>query len=161
ALVAEFDGKNLALLVDEPGEHPVALEWSARGEARPEGLYFDLRVPPCPVALLELDVPADRVVAVLDRSLLSGPHPAEKPDRRPWKRAGGGRGQVRLMVRRPAQAEGQPLLLARQKTVQRLNPEGVDATFEFSLEALHEGVRELVCECDPPLRPREVVVANL
>ena len=41
--VAEFDGKNLALLVDEPGEHPVALEWSARGEARPEGLYFDLR----------------------------------------------------------------------------------------------------------------------
>jgi hypothetical protein len=167
ALVAEFDGKSLALLVDEPGEHPVALEWSARGEARPEGLYFDLRVPACPVASLELDVPADRVVAVLDRALLSGPHPAEKPDRRLWKVACGGRGQVRLLVRRPTldgssdRDTGASLLLARQKTVQRLNPEGVEATFEFTLEALHAGVRELVCECDSSLRPTEVTVANL
>jgi len=49
----------------------------------------------------------------------------------------------------------------RQKTTQKLNPEGLDATFELTLEALSHGVRELVCECDPELRLRDVAGPNV
>ncbi len=165
ALVADFDGRGPALLVEESGEQAVALEWSARGEARPEGLQFDLKLPACPVAVLEIDVPADRAVAALDGAVLSGPHAAEAADRARWKVFCGGRTQVNLLVRPaapPADRQGPPLLtLVRQKTVQKLSPEGLEATFELSLEVMHPGARELVLECDPELRIRDVTAPHL
>jgi hypothetical protein len=200
ALIAEFDGKSLALLMEEPGEHTVALEWSARGEARPEGLHFDLKVPPAPVAVLELDLPAGLSPGGAEGCLLSGPYPAAAADRRLWRIGCGGRSQVHLLVRPGTDApplppdfarqrnrlaglfaaaprgplhalaglmawpveEPPPLLAVRSlKTTQRLSPEGLDATFEFDLEALHPGIRELVAECDASLRPQEINAANL
>jgi hypothetical protein len=162
ALVAEFDGRGLALRVDGPGDRAVTFDWSARGEARPEGLQFDLKVPACPIATLELDAPADRAVTALDGSPVSGPLPAEKPGLSRWRVVFGGRPSVTLLAR-PADGPGRPapLVLARQHTVQSLAPDGLEASFEFSIEVLHQGVRELVCECDPVLRPREVLVAGL
>jgi hypothetical protein len=160
ALVADFDGRGPALLIDEAGEHALAIEWSARGEVRPEGVQFDLLAPPCPVAVLEVDVPADRAVAALDGTPVSGPHPAEAGDRRLWKVYCGGRSQLNVLVRPPAPSSP-PLRLVRQRTVQRLAPEGIEAVYELAVEALHPGVRELVCECDPELRPREVSAPGL
>src|SRR5262249_11950052 len=64
ALVAAFDGKVLGLLLEQAGEHSVALDWTARGDPGPDGLHFDLRVPPCAVSSLELNLPADRAVTV-------------------------------------------------------------------------------------------------
>ncbi len=164
ALVAEFDGRTPALLVEEPGEHAVAVEWSARGQARPDGLRFELKFPSSPVAVLEIDVPAGRAVAVLDGAVLSGPHPAEAADRALWKVYCGGRTQVNLLVR-PAALAGDrkppPLTLVRQTTVQTLSPEGLEAVFTLSLEVLHLGTRELVLECDPELRIRDATAPNL
>jgi hypothetical protein len=162
ALIAEFDGRGLSLRVDGPGEHALTFDWSARGEARPEGVQFDLKAPPCPIATLELDAPADRDVTALDGSPVSGPHPAEAARLRRWRVVLGGRPDVKLLVR-PAEGNGRPapLILARQRTTQRLAPDGLEATFEFSLEVLRQAARELVCECDPALRPREVLVAGL
>jgi hypothetical protein len=162
ALIAEFDGRGLALRVDGPGERDVTFDWSARAEARPEGLQFDLKVPACPVATLELDASQDRAVTALDGSPVSGPLPAEKPELRRWRVVFSGRPSVTLLVR-PAEGPGRPapLVFARQHTVQSLAPDGLEASFEFSLEVLHQGLRELVCECDPALRPREVLVAGL
>src|SRR5262249_18309697 len=64
ALIGDLDSRpqspGLELLVDRPGDRTLALEWSARGVAEPGGLRFDLRVPACPVAVLELELPADR-----------------------------------------------------------------------------------------------------
>jgi hypothetical protein len=165
ALIAAFDGKTPALLVETAGERTVSLDWSARAEAGPEGLQFRLEVPPCPVALLELDVPAGRAVTLLgasdDSLLLSGPHAAESADLRRWKIVGRGRDKIDFRVR-PADRSGQdgdpsPAPFVVQKTTQKLYPEGLDATFELTLEGLSRGVRELVCECDPVLRPRDVV----
>jgi hypothetical protein len=161
ALIADFDGKVPSLLLQETGDHAVAIEWSARGEERPEGLHFDLKLPASPVAVLELDLPADRVAATADGSLLSGPHAAEAPDRRLWRVGCGGRAGVDLWVRRAGPAAQPTLLLAHQVTTQTLTPEGLDATYRFELEVQHREVSELLLECDPELRPFEVAIAGL
>jgi hypothetical protein len=167
ALIAAFDGKTPALFVDAPGERTVSLDWSARAESSPEGLQFHLEMPPCPVALLELDVPAGRTVTVLnDSALLSGPYEAENNDLRRWKIVCGGRQRLdrqRVDIRihpveRPAtSSDPQPAPFVHQKTTQKLNPDGLDATFELTLDGLPGGIRELVCECDAALRLRDVV----
>jgi hypothetical protein len=112
-------------------------------------------------------VPAGRAVTVLnDSALLSGPHEAEKNDLRRWKVVCGGRQNVdrqRIDLRihpaaRPAAgADSQLAPFVHQKTTQKLHPEGLDATFELTLESLPSGLRELVCECDSVLRLRDVV----
>ncbi len=162
ALVADFDGKTPALLVDDGGEHSVAIEWSARADPRPEGLYFALELPAAPVASLELDLPADREASVAGGAVLSGPYPSEAADRRLWKIACGGRPGVNLWVRRsrPAASSG-PTLFVRQHTMQTLVPEGLNATYQFDLEVTRPGVRFLACEIDGDLRPTEIVLANL
>jgi len=161
ALVADFDGGTSALLVETAGEQTVSLEWSARAEAEPEGLRFHLEVPPCPVALLELDVPAGRTVTVLDDSLLSGPHAADTTDLRRWRIVCGGRRKVDFRIRPldapTAGASEPPVAFVRQKTTQKLYPEGLDAAFELTVEASPRGVRELVCACDAELRPRDIL----
>jgi len=167
ALIAAFDGKTPALLVETPGERTVSLDWSARAEASPEGLQFHLEMPPCPVALVELDVPAGRAVSVLnDGALLSGPHEADVTDLRRWRIVCGGHQHVdrqRIDIRihpidRPdAGIDAPPVPFVHQKTTQKLSPEGLDATFELTLDSLSRGVRELICECDSELRPRDVI----
>jgi hypothetical protein len=161
ALIADFDGKEPALLVDSAGDHAVAIEWSARGEERPDELVFDLKLPACPVAVLELDLPADRAAITTDGSLTSGPYEAESPDRRLWRIGCGGRPGAEIRVRRTGAAARPTLILARQYTTQLLEPEGLEATYQFDLEILHREVSSLVLECDPVLRPYEVTIPGL
>lgn len=164
AMIAAFDGKSPALLVETPGERSVSLEWSARAEAGPEGLLFHLEMPSCPVALLELDVPAERGVAVLtDGAFLSEAEAGASKGIRRWKIVCGGRRSIDVRiypVERPA-AEGAAMPFVRQKTTQKLHPEGLDAVFELTLDGLTHGVRELVCACDPELRLRDVAGPNV
>ncbi len=165
ALIAEFPdasapgGRSLALLVDQPGEHTVLLEWSSRTEIRPEGYQVDLRIPACPAASMEINLPADHALSALDDTLVSGPFPAENPGRALWKVVCGGKANLPLLIRRGGRAE--PLLLSRQKTLQKLSPDGLESLTSFQIEALHQEVRELICECDPILRPIEVVAPYL
>ncbi len=166
AQIAAFDEKTPALLVESAGEQTVSLEWSARAEAEPEGLRFHLEIPPCAVAVVELDVPVGRDLIVLDDTLLSGPDRAEAADRRRWKIVCGGRRALDFRIspadRDTTGKDHPPTLFVQQKTTQKLNPEGLDATYELRLvESLERGVRELVCECDPELRLRDVVGPNV
>jgi hypothetical protein len=162
ALLADFDGKSPGLLLDENGQHAVSIEWTARGERTPDGLLFDLRLPACALASLELDLPAGYAVSVLpDGCLASGPHPADEEALRRWRIGFPGRSQVHLTVRQAQEAGPPPLLLASQQTVQRLTPDSVEADFHLDLRALPQGVQELRCECDPHLRPYEVTAPGL
>src|SRR5207248_2962742 len=103
ALLAEFPdpaaaGKqSLALLVDQPGQHTVTLDWSARAEVRPEGLQVDLRLPASVAGKLELNLPVNHAATTLDGSLVSGPHESETADRKVWHIAVGGRTHVPLL----------------------------------------------------------------
>lgn len=161
ALLAAFDGKNLGLLVDRRGEQSLFFDWSARGDHRPDGLHFDLQLPPCAVAALELDLPADRIPAVTPEScLLSGPHAAESAERRTWRIGFAGQSKVDLMLRR-ADSGAASLLFAALDSRQTLTPDAVEADYEFHLEAAQPSTRELVFECDPALRPYEVTAPQL
>ncbi len=162
AILAAFDGKTPALLVETPGERTVSLDWSARGEPGPNGLQFHLEMPSSPVALMELDVPVGCGVTMLkDGALLSGPHEAEKAELRRWKIVCGGTPSIDVLILPIDRADAVSPPLVRQRTAQKLNPEGLEATFELTLDGPTRGVRELVCECDPELRLGEVVGPNV
>lgn len=162
-VLGDLDGKGLGMLVEQPGERSLSLDWSARGSTFPGGLHFELRLPASGVASLELDLPQDRILSVPRESgLLSGPYPASRPEYRLWRLAFAGQTLVDFTVR---QASGpgrpMPLVLAKLQTTQELTPGQVQADFEFDLEVLHNGIRELTCECDPSLQPYEVSIRNL
>ncbi len=152
AFIADFDGRQPSLLVETAGGHSVSAEWSARAEARPEGLQFDLRFPVCPVAVMELDLPAD-MIAVVEDGGLSGPRPAGAASINRWTISCGGRSQIGLWVRSRSQA---PVLRAALTTTQVLSPDGQQDSYSFSVKALHQGVRELTFDCDAVLRPYQV-----
>jgi hypothetical protein len=161
AVVAEFDDKTPALLLEGKGEHVASLEWSARSEARPEGLYFQMHLPPCPASVLELELPVDRTVTTADGSLVSVP-PLEPGDlRRVWKIGLSGRSQVSFLVRHAEERATAPVLVRRQVSSIELQPDAVEARFDFELEVPRYGVRELICEYDPTLRPYEVNLRHL
>ena len=159
----------LTLLVDRPGEHTLTMDWSARAEARPEGLVVDLRVPTSPAASLELELPVDRTLTVVDRAIradqseaiVSGPHPADAADRRIWRIACGGRSQLSLLLRRTITTPSESVVLCSQKMVQEISPDGVESMATFTLEALRQGVRELRFVLDSTLRPTHVTADDL
>jgi hypothetical protein len=159
ALLAEFPvpggQPTPALLVDQPGDHTVTVDWSARVEARPDGLYTELRLPPCPAAVLELTLPDDCSLSGPDGATISGPHDSEKPKFKRWKVALGGRATLPLLIRRSSGRA--PVVFVRQKTVHRLSPDGLVASHTLSAEALNGDVRELQVRHDPALRIVEVV----
>lgn len=162
-IIGDLDGKGLSLLMEQPGDRSISLEWSARGTTSPGGIHFDLRVPVCGVASLELDLPEDRVLSVPRESgLLSGPYPASRPERRLWRLGFAGQTTLDLTVRQ-ASGPGRsiPLVVAKLHTTQELTPGQVQADFEFDLEVLHSSIRELICECEPSLRPYDVSIRNL
>ena len=160
ALIADFDGRNPALLLEQSGEHSLTLDWSARADVRPEGVYFKLEFPPAPVAVVELNLPADQFLNAEAGVALSGPFPAEMDNRRLWKISCSGQPSVTFWIHRAADAAGPPLVFVSQQTTQKLTPDGMDAAFQFDLEAPRPGVRFLEFQCDPELRPYEATGAN-
>lgn len=161
AVLGDLDGKTLGLLVEEGGEASFFLDWSARGTPFPGGLRFDVRVPASAIATFELDVPVGRVVSTGAPLLLAGPLPAESADRSRWRVDFAGRSQLDLVVRNDKSTDPSPLLLSRLHTRLDLGPDRLQAVFDFDLEALHPGVRELFFDCDPALEPFDVGVRNL
>src|SRR5262249_59264566 len=91
-----------------------------------------------------------------------GRRAAERAPRRLGKISCSSKPGVSLWVRRAAgAADGPALVFARQKTTQRLTPEGQEALFQFDLEAPRPGVRVLDFEYGSELRPCEVTGANV
>ena len=93
--------------------------------------------------------------------MLSGPHPAEAENRRLWKISCSGKPGVNLWLRRAAEAASvPPLVFSRQQTIQKLTPEGMEAWYQFDLEAPRPGIRVLEFECDPELQRCETTWAD-
>ncbi|MFQ3591941.1 MAG: hypothetical protein SNJ82_01995, partial [Gemmataceae bacterium] len=161
AALADFAGNgSLSLLVDEMGENSLILEWSARVDARPEGLQLDLQWPESPVAVLELNLPQGRIPVTPDGLLVAGPRPAEAADRRLWTIACGGRTSLPVLIRDTTRQRS-PSLFVQQRSVQRLTPSGVEATHTLTLEALHQSLDTLTLKLDPRLRLLELLAPDL
>ncbi|MBA4067679.1 MAG: hypothetical protein C0501_29040 [Isosphaera sp.] len=158
AVVGAAAGEPAGVWVDRPGRQTLKFRWSAAGAAEPGELRFELRAPPAPAAVLDLDLPAGRVPAVpAADGLLTGPTP------RPGGRAGwqvrfGGRSRLGLSVR-PAGDPGGPAaagLVARYD----LAPGQLACAFEYELRPAKGAVGEWAFTVDPGLRVTDVVVNN-
>jgi hypothetical protein len=156
-VLADFDGKNLGLAIEGPGQHEVLFDWTLRGQPQADGLAFQLRVPGCPIAVLELKLPADHAL-VVDRAagILSGPLPAEKPGVRIWRLQTTGRSHLDLLVRKHSEPGAAQLLLASVESKQELKPSVALVDYDFRLETVQGGTAELVFEGDGILEPYEV-----
>ena len=147
------DKSGPVLLADAPGDTAVSLQWSCRGTEEPTAERFDLGFPAAPVALLTLDLPADREPSVPAAGpLLTGPFPAAA-GRKLWRLSFGGQSRVELTVRRPGR-EAEPPALARSGRSARheLSPGEAVSTFEFDAEAVRGAIAELLLETSPGLR---------
>jgi hypothetical protein len=162
AIVAEFEGQGAGLVVEGAGEHTVTFDWSARQDQGTDGVQFQLGLPPCPVASLELELPANLVVAA-DGLPVTGPLPAEKPDRKLWRVTFSRRPSLALTLRRrPESAEPRVLLAGPLLARQNVTPDTVEADFAFDhLKVLSGEFREITCALDPSLRPYEVTAPDL
>jgi hypothetical protein len=156
AVVGDLDGKGLAVHVDEPGLASLFFDWSCRGSVTPQGLKFDIRLPPCPQTTLELKLPADAWPALPAKSgLLTGPHDAGAAGKKLWKLQVAGKAQVELTVRR-VQSGPPPALFYQVQTRQLIAPDRTVAEYEFQMDIPHGSVRELSFEGDGALEPYEV-----
>jgi hypothetical protein len=162
ALLADFEGQGTGLLVEGAGEQTVNFDWSARQEPSADGTQFQLGLPPCPVASLELDLPANLVVSA-EGLPVTGPGMADKPQLKRWRVTFSGRSTLALTLRRrPEAGEPRVLLAGPLLTQQRLTPGSVEADFTFDhLKVLSGEVRELSCLLDPSLRPHEVTAPEI
>ncbi len=176
-------GKSPALLLEEAGTHRIDLEWSLRGDTRPDGLHFELKVPSSPIAALELYLPAGWQVSLPEGGLVTGPQPlrrevlpaalqtlvqSEKPlapavpgGSRLWTIHLGGVSRLPLILRPSDRPGPTRVVVQRQQSTQTLYPDALEAKYELDLEVQTRSVSELICECDPGLRPYAVSLANL
>jgi hypothetical protein len=159
AVVGAAAGEPAAVWVDRPGRQKLTFGWSAAGAAEPGGLRFELRAPPAPAAVLDLDLPAGQVPAVTSAAegLLTGPFPAAA-GRAGWRVRFGGRSRLGLAVR-PA---GNPGGAAAATLAARydLAPGQLACAFEYDLRPAKGAVGEWVFAVDPGLRVTDVVANN-
>jgi len=162
AILGELDGKGLALLLGKPGPQTIAFDWSAHGITSPSGLHFPLKLPACPLASLELALPADHVVSLPPAvGLVTGPHEFGDAQKRQWRLILTGKSQIDLDIRPLAgSSDLPPSLLARVVANQEIAPEKVKADFEFQVDVPHHPIRELVFDCEPGLAPYDVSLSS-
>ncbi len=162
AIVAEFEGQGAGLLVEGEGDHTVNFDWSARQKAESEGVQFPLVLPECAVASLELDLPANLLVAA-EGLPVTGPLPADKAELKRWRVVFSHRPVLTLTLRRrPEPGQPRAVLAGPLQTRQKLSPDAVEADFVFNNLKVQSGeVRELTCTLDPSLRPYDVTAPEL
>jgi hypothetical protein len=159
AIVGDFDGKGLAAWVEGAGLASLFFDWSCRGTQTPQGLTFNLRLPPCPQTTMELRLPVDSWPAIAPRAgLLTGPHDAGSPAKRLWKLQLAGRTQIELTIRKvPSTPVAQ---FVQSQARQMVTPDHVAAEYEFQVEVPHGAVRELTFDGDGTLEPYEVTARS-
>jgi hypothetical protein len=148
-----------AVWVDRDGRRVLQLNWSLAGTTEPGERRFELRLPPCPTSVLELDLPADQVPAASADVLLTGPFDVPgQPARRAWRMRFGGRSRVEFAVR----AGGPTGTAARGKlfATYELTPGQLAAAFEYELHPVRGSVGEWTFTVDPGLRITDVVTNN-
>lgn len=146
------------LVVPAAGDLSLNLDWSARGLAEPGEVRFDLRVPPSPVATLDLELPAGYVPVVPpDEALLTGPFPADRGSA--WRLAFGGSDRLVVVLRRVD--DDRPRLFAKVEAFQRLTAGEGTAQYEVQVDSAKIGFADLEFTFDAGLTPTAVTVNNL
>ena len=135
------------------------LKWSLAGAPDGAGQRFELRVPPTPVAVLNLELSADQTPTVAnDDAMLTGPFPASE-GRRGWRLRFGGRGRLEFTVRgsdSPDAGFAEAQLVARYD----LTPDQLACSFEYDMQPSRGPVGEWVFALGAGVQVTDVVVNN-
>lgn len=153
----------LALLVEESGDPSLALDWSSRGVQTPGDLRFDLAVPACPIAVLELEIPTHFIpVTPQEEALVDGPFPhGLDMTRQNWRIAFGNLSHLEIVLR-PASVDSTRTRLFTNATARfDLSPESAIGSFTIEYQAAHSEVLTLLLEHDEDLTITDVNVLNL
>ncbi len=154
----------MSLLVDEPGERALLLDWSSRGVPEQGELRFDLAVPVSPIATMEIDIPRGlRPFFPQDEVLLLDAPAAESgAARSTWRVAFGGLSHLEVLLRPAAAAEQVPAILESVTTTrQDLSPGLLLQHSTFDFKAVRGDVTELLVEHDPELSVTDVATINI
>lgn len=155
-----------AVWVESHGRQVLRLEWSAAGVAEQGERRFDIRVPPCPISVLDLRLPANRAPTTASPDVLvTGPFPvASDPKQQRWRfRFTGGR--LEFAVRGPG-AAGPGVIRAKLVTAKPdawtydIVPGQVRCAFTYELLPSRGAVSEWVFAADPRLHITDVRVNN-
>jgi hypothetical protein len=158
-LAVPVGGSAPAVWTDRAGRRALKLDWSLTGTTEPGERRFELRVPPCPTAALELDLPADQVPTVSADVLLTGPFEVPgKPARRLWRFRFGGRSKLEFAVRTAGPAGG--VAQAKLSAKYDLAVGQLSASFEYELHPARGSAGEWTFTADPGLRITDVVANN-
>jgi hypothetical protein len=158
-LAVPVGGTVPAVWTDRAGRRALKLDWSLTGTTEPGERRFELRVPACPTAALELDLPADQVPTVFADVLLTGPFEVPgKPARRLWRFRFGGRSKLEFAVRAAGPAVG--VAQARLSARYDLAVGQLTAAFEYELHPARGSAGEWTFLADPGLRITDVVANN-
>jgi hypothetical protein len=162
AIVAEFDGKSLGLLVKPAGKPTCLFDWSARGTLVNDGIAFNLAVPFCPLTTFEFKLPADYwLSAPSGVAVVTGPHDTESQLKRLWKMQVTGSRPVDLTVRKVTQPKGPaPTIFARVENTQQLAHDRIAVEHDFQIDIPNGSVRELVLEGSGSLQPYQVTLVG-
>ena len=146
------------LVTPMAGDLALNLDWSARGVAEPGEVRFDLRMPPSPVASLDIELPPGYVPVVpADEALMTGPYSADAGAN--WRLAFSGADRLALVLRRVD--EGRPRLFAKLVAWQRLTGAEGTASFDFQIDSAKAGFTDLEFAFDPGVTPTAVRANNL
>jgi len=159
AVFGEFDALSSGVLLSRSGASELAFEWSARAETRPEGSWFFLRTPPAPVAVLDLEVPADQLVECPSHRPVELPSRPDAPGLRTWRLIFGSQKQadLEILVKPATQASRPGLLWCATTSTYTLTPGQCEARFVLDLRAAHQGRNELRLLTSPSLVVQEIV----
>ncbi|HYV34736.1 MAG TPA: hypothetical protein VE988_03465, partial [Gemmataceae bacterium] len=158
--MGDLDAKTPGLWIDNPGQPTVRFDWSRRGTLTADGLHFDILVPVCANAQLELKLPSDyQVVATKAGLHVDGPYDSSQVGLKTWTVSFSGRSRVEFVLRRVP--TGTALLLASVLSRQELGPDRLLADYEFQIEALHGAVTNLVFDGDTALQPYDVTLGGV
>ncbi|MBM4067342.1 MAG: hypothetical protein FJ271_00140 [Planctomycetes bacterium] len=176
AVLAEFDGKSLGLVIakigdkigsdqaggEKPANQKFYFDWTLRASPSALGQTFVMQIPPCAAATLELRLGADQLLVVSPKSaMLSGPHESESPKHRIWRLNFTGRSQIEFAVKKQSGPEGRPAVLTSLQCRQQLQPGRCQSEFEYQFECAHGFLEQFAFICDPDLEPYEVTVKNV
>lgn len=138
------------------GRQELKLKWSATGIGSSGDRQFELRVPPCSSAVLDLELPADRLSTTSSDVLLTGPSPSSSdPNSRRWRFRFGDRARLEFGIRGPGDASG--AVLASLVAKYELAPGRLACTFEFDLRTSHGSVAEWSFAVPPGLTIADAV----
>lgn len=160
ALLGDFDGKSLGLLVPKSGAQTCFFDWSARGTPVIDGIAFNLAIPACALSLFEISLPPDTwLSSPQNLTLVTGPHDSGQATTRLWKVHATGLTQVELAVRKISGRQGTgPLIFARTHSLQLLDADRAAVNHEFQLDIVGGSIAELILDTESELQPFDVSI---